>query len=179
MCDAMNKIDLAEYAQLKAEQASRVQSRDTVINYNVVAIGVIASLSGVSGWSFWGLAAVPWVSFIFGWQYLMHDQKVTAIGRYLADLALRRNAPDALAWERSQKRVVGARTWHRSAQLTVDSMTFVLPCLVAPIALLLLTGVVTMPLICFLVIGFTLGGALEFTMIRTFLVSGVNTVEQR
>ena len=74
--------------------------------------------------------ALPPVALALGWTYLVNDQKVSAIGRYLrTDLAPRLSAlvgADVLRWETAH-RTDNRRRQRKGIQLGVDLTVFVVP----------------------------------------------------
>jgi hypothetical protein len=121
-----------ELKTLKDEQRDRIRARDTLVYSLIVAIAAVAGGTRLAG------SAVPLilppVALALGWTYLVNDQKVSAIGRYLrTDLAPRLSSltgVDVLRWEtahRSDKR----RRQRKTLQLAVDLTVFVLPAAVA------------------------------------------------
>jgi hypothetical protein len=117
-----------ELKVLKDEQRDRIRARDSLIYSVVVAIAAVAGGTRLAG------AAVPLllppIALALGWTYLVNDQKVTAIGRYLrTDLAPRLSAlagADVLRWETAH-RVDHRRRQRKAIQLAVDLVVFVLP----------------------------------------------------
>lgn len=135
--DRVSRVDyesvLAEFNKLKDEQAVRIQSRDSVLNYNVVGLGVIATVAASAkapvAW-----LLVPWVSMVFGWQYLMHNEKVTAIGRYVRYVLRPAINHSVFGWEMSPKRVVTLTPVHRAGSLVFDLLAFSVPCILGPVS---------------------------------------------
>jgi hypothetical protein len=134
------KLLLVEYERLKEEQKTRIGFRDNLIYATLGSMaGVIAATLTPKG-STGLLLLLPPVCLVLGWTYLVNDEKVSAIGRYvrfnlapkLADLA-RAEGADADA-------VFGWEVVHRSdpdrllrkfTQLLIDLGTFCLPALSA------------------------------------------------
>ncbi|GGT69875.1 hypothetical protein [Actinomadura citrea] len=90
---------------------------------------VIATTASADDCAF--LLLLPPVSLILGWTYLVNDEKISAIGRYVrADLGPRLSAltgedPQAFGWEtahRSDRR----RVTRKYGQLMIDLLTFCL-----------------------------------------------------
>jgi len=73
---------LEEYRTLKAEQFQRIGVRDKVIYLMIVSIGILVSLVGTLN-SGGALLIIPWASAVLGWTYLVNDEKVSSIGKYI------------------------------------------------------------------------------------------------
>ena len=117
-----------ELKVLKDEQRDRIRARDNLIYSLIVAIAAVAG-----GAKFAGTAVallLPPIALALGWTYLVNDQKVTAIGRYLrTDLAPRLSAlvgADVLRWETAHRND-HRRRQRKSIQLGVDLTVFVIP----------------------------------------------------
>ena len=117
-----------ELKVLKDEQRDRIRARDNLIYSLIVAIAAVAG-----GAKFAGSAVallLPPIALALGWTYLVNDQKVTAIGRYLrTDLAPRLSAlvgADVLRWETAHRND-HRRRQRKSIQLGVDLTVFVIP----------------------------------------------------
>lgn len=132
----MSPEDLLEYEKLKEEQVSRIGARDNLLNYNLVALGVVATVSaGLQNANF-GLLIAPWISAIFGWAYLQHDEKISAIGRYIKS----RYSGSAFAWEGRTKQVALPKSLHKGISLFVLLLAFAVPCVIAPVIWFQLPG---------------------------------------
>jgi hypothetical protein len=107
---------LAEYKQIKAEQAARIATRDNLIYAVMVAVAGALTISH-SAHSRAYLLLVPAVTCILGWTYLMNDQMITAIGAYI------RETLPAMRWEREHSADRYRRS-RKAGQLAVDLTTF-------------------------------------------------------
>lgn len=120
---------MEEYRALKAEQLKRIGFRDNLIYVTVTVVGGIAAFGLSDDGHLSALLITPWVTMVLGWTYLVNDQKISAIGRYVRlDIEERMTAlagvERVFGWEfahRSDKRRV-ERKW---TQLFVDELTFV------------------------------------------------------
>jgi hypothetical protein len=129
---AIEIYDQLEYTKLKDEQTHRIRFRDNLIYVTIVSLGGIFSLAitkepNVS-------LVVPWACLILGWTYLVNDEKISAIGRYL-----RENQSEKISEQIgpvSKYRICGWESAHRSdthrfrrkvEQLVVDEITFFAP----------------------------------------------------
>jgi hypothetical protein len=127
-----------EYTALKSEQSSRIGFRDNLLYTTIGAVGAISSVAlggfgSGTGPIHHAFLLVPWVTTILGWTYLVNDEKITAIRRYI-DMSLSpriENLMDdefkdfAFGWEhfhRSDRR----RYERKGVQLAIDLWTFVI-----------------------------------------------------
>jgi hypothetical protein len=139
-----------ERAMLKTEQLERIKQRDTFLNLNIVALGVVTAIAvqGQKQAAAW--LVVPWLTAIMGWAYLSNDDKVTAIARHLK--ATRDTQAAALSWEAGQKGLLPS--WvRRLAEVVVFLLSFVLPTPVA-ITLYATTSLATWPVVVLIVVIF-------------------------
>ena len=117
-----------ELKVLKDEQRDRIRARDNLIYSLIVAIAAVAGGAKFAGSTV--ALLLPPVALALGWTYLVNDQKVTAIGRYLrTDLAPRLSAvvgADVLRWETAH-RCDNRRRQRKGIQLAVDLIVFVVP----------------------------------------------------
>jgi hypothetical protein len=137
------KLYLTEYERLKEEQLRRLGFRDNLL------YATIATLGGVMFFVFGlphheaALLLVPVIVLVLGWTYLVNDEKVSAIGRYirltLAPHLAEMIGPDEATVD-DRDRVFGWEVAHRSdqrrgsrkyLQLAVDLLTFCVPGIVA------------------------------------------------
>jgi hypothetical protein len=123
-------ILLAEYGALKSEQAQRIGFRDNMLYVTLGTLGGILSFAIAEKINYSALLLIPWVCVILGWTYLVNDDKISAIGRYLRD-ELQQKIQTKLGedgslfdWEiahRSDRR----RKRRKFEQLVIDLLTFV------------------------------------------------------
>jgi hypothetical protein len=76
-------VYLHEYNKLKDEQIQRIGFRDNMIYVNLVAVGGAAAFSVSDVARLHVLLVIPWICFVLGWTYLVNDEKISAIGRYV------------------------------------------------------------------------------------------------
>jgi hypothetical protein len=133
---------LKEYETVKAEQLDRIGFRDNLLYVTLTLFG------GILAYTFskdnqgndlaaFSLLILPWVSLIMGWTYLVNDQKITALGRYVRytltnqlakQLGIAENSAEIeqiFGWEiahRDDER----RNRRKIQQLIIDEITFVL-----------------------------------------------------
>lgn len=131
---------LVEYERLKDEQKTRIGFRDNLIYATLGSMAGVVAATLVPQGNPGLLLLLPPVCVVLGWTYLVNDEKVSAIGRYLRlDLAPRL-AGLAGATGDDASAIFGWETAHRSDpdrlvrkyfQLVVDLGTFCLPGLTA------------------------------------------------
>ncbi|MCM3921030.1 hypothetical protein ND748_04975 [Frankia sp. AiPs1] len=121
-------IDLVEYERLKEEQLGRIGVRDNLV-YATLAVygGVAAIVLGGGAGRLPALLLLPPACLVLGWTYLVNDQKVSAISRYLRrglgpQLAAA-TGREMLGWE-TEHRSDGARRRRKIAQVTIDVLLF-------------------------------------------------------
>ncbi|WP_435193045.1 hypothetical protein [Streptomyces sp. NRRL F-5630] len=132
-----SQLLLTEYEQIKQEQQARIGFRDNLI---YATLGVMAAVIG-STLARTGhlelLLLLPPLSVILGWTYLVNDEKISAVGRYIRnELAprlkeLTSERAEIFGWE-SAHRSDAHRNSRKRLQLAVDLLTFC----VAPLAAL-------------------------------------------
>jgi hypothetical protein len=128
----LSEILLQEYERLKEEQIHRIGTRDNLVYANLLSLAAVVAAT-IQANSPLMLLLLPPVCVIFGWTYLVNDEKVSAIGRYtrtvlgarLGDLAGER----VLDWE-DFHRADDRRRSRKIGQLAVDLTTFALPAVV-------------------------------------------------
>jgi hypothetical protein len=126
----------AEYEQLKQEQRGRIGVRDNLIYATLGSMAAVIAAALQAKGPANLLLLLPPVTIVLGWTYLVNDEKVSAIGRYIrADLAPRLAALTAdgapvFGWE-SIHRTGPRRTSRKTLQLAVDLGTFCVPALAA------------------------------------------------
>lgn len=102
------KVLLAEYEQLKAEQRGRIRVRDGLL-YTTLAAMAAAVVGAMQARSNGLLLVLPPVVVVLGWTYLVNDEKVQHVGRYLRDVLI----PQMTALLSPQVSVFGWETAHR------------------------------------------------------------------
>jgi hypothetical protein len=129
------KLLLVEYERLKDEQKTRIGFRDNLVYATLASMaGVIAASLSLKGHANI-LLLLPPVSTALGWTYLVNDEKISAISRYIRDglgpriARIARADTDAVfEWElvhRSDRR----RRSRKILQLAADLGTFSVPAL--------------------------------------------------
>lgn len=139
--DPMLKVWLMEYDKLKAEQIQRIGFRDNLLYTTLGIFGAIVSFAVSNTANAYALLVIPWVCLVLGWTYLVNDEKITAIGRYIR-LTLVEKVKDKLAYPEVES-LFGWEIAHRSddrrgrrkiQQLVIDELTFVVSGLIALIS---------------------------------------------
>lgn len=132
----------AEYGQLKEEQAQRIGTRDNLMYATLVSIaGAVAGAYQAQAPDI--LLLLPPGCAILGWTYLINDEKISAIGRYIRldldpRLAKLVDSPQPLfGWEISHRSDPHRRS-RKIIQLCTDLLTFCVPGLIAILARLML-----------------------------------------
>jgi hypothetical protein len=143
--DQVLEIFFKEYDKLKSEQAQRIGFRDNLLYVTLVLFGTIISFAVSNPSNYYAFLVVPWVCLILGWTYLVNDEKISAIGRYvrykLVDKVKEYTGYDDLetlfGWEIAH-RDDRHRKRRKIQQLIVDEITFVVSGLIALAAFWLL-----------------------------------------
>ncbi|WP_069626357.1 hypothetical protein [Streptomyces niveus] len=79
-----SRLLLAEYDRIKEEQRTRIGFRDNLIYFTLAASTAVLAIT-VQSRQAQLLLAVPAICLVLGWTYLVNDQKITAVGRYIRD----------------------------------------------------------------------------------------------
>ena len=140
--EGLLNVYLQEYYKLKGEQSARIGFRDNLLYTTLIIFGTVLTFSYGEHPNPYALLVLPWVSLILGWTYLMNDQKITAIGRYLRYTlsiniakAVETEEPESiLAWEVAH-RSDDERKRRKTMQLAIDELAFVVSGIAALIAL--------------------------------------------
>ncbi|MGM7442606.1 hypothetical protein [Streptomyces tunisiensis] len=128
---------LAEYAQLKDEQRARIGFRDNLLYVTLAAVTALTAVT-LQTKHLELMLALPVVCVVLGWTYLVNDEKISAIGRYVrtelaSRLASATGTGDSLfGWE-TFHRSDARRISRKVTQTVVDLTTF----LVTPFAALI------------------------------------------
>ena len=130
--DPMLKVWLMEYDKLKVEQIQRIGFRDNLLYTTLGIFGAVVSFALSSPANTYALLVIPWVCLVLGWTYVVNDEKISAIGRYIR-LTLVEKVKDKLAYPEVES-LFGWEIAHRSdprrgrrkiQQLVIDELTFV------------------------------------------------------
>ncbi|MFE4051749.1 hypothetical protein [Streptomyces sp. YIM B13518] len=107
----VGQLLLAEYQTVKDEQKARIGFRDNLL-YVTLAVVAAAIAAAAQAKQPSMLLALPPVCVVLGWTYLVNDEKISAIGRYVRDDLGPRLA--ALAANGSGFTTFGWEAYHRS-----------------------------------------------------------------
>lgn len=126
------EVYLQEYNKLKEEQIRRIGFRDNMLYVTLGLFGAILSFAVSGQNNYYALLVIPWVCLILGWTYLVNDEKISAIGKYIRYNLVNKiqelsnnNLEPIFGWEifhRSDQR----RVRRKIEQLVIDEITFVL-----------------------------------------------------
>jgi hypothetical protein len=132
---SVDRFELAktEYIKLKDEQTKRIGFRDNLLYVNLVLIAGIMSFAFTGArdenqWRLHGLLIVGWTTLILGWTYVVNDEKISAIGRYIREsltpeLDLKPPETQLFGWERAH-RSDRRRRRRKIEQLVIDELSF-------------------------------------------------------
>jgi hypothetical protein len=151
--DPILKVWLVEYDKLKAEQTQRIGFRDNLLYVTLGLFGIIIPAAVSNSANYYAFLVIPWICLILGWTYLINDEKITAIGRYIRLTLVERikdktghpEVESLFGWEiahRSDRR----RSRRKIEQLIVDEITFVLSGIIALITFFLLVSHPALPM---------------------------------
>ncbi|MFI9174564.1 hypothetical protein [Streptomyces lincolnensis] len=126
----VGQLLLVEYQTIKDEQKARIGFRDNLLYVTLAVVAaVIAAAAQAKRPSM--LLALPPVCVVLGWTYLVNDDKISAIGKYvreelgprLAGLARPGGGFEAFAWETGHRGDTRRRS-RKAIQLAVDLTAF-------------------------------------------------------
>jgi hypothetical protein len=152
--DQILEIFLKEYDKLKSEQTQRIGFRDNLLYVTLGLFGTILSFSISKPEYTPSLLIIPWLCLILGWTYLVNDEKISAIGKYIR-LTLVEKVKDKTGYQ-DLAALFGWEIAHRNdnrrkrrkiEQLIIDEITFVLSGLIALIAFWILNPTATTPVL--------------------------------
>ena len=145
--DQILEILLTEYDKLKSEQAQRIGFRDNLLYVTLGLFGAVISFAVSNPANYYALLVIPWVCLILGWTYVVNDEKISAIGKYirltLVDKVQEKtgcqDVESIFGWEiahRSDNR----RKRRKIEQLIIDEITFVISGIIALLAFYFLSS---------------------------------------
>ncbi|WP_330338020.1 hypothetical protein [Streptomyces sp. NBC_00557] len=127
----VGELLLGEYQVLKEEQRARIGFRDNLLYASLGSMAAVVAAVIGGGPHLQLLLLLPPVSLLLGWTYLVNDQKISAIGRYIREELTPRLT--ALTDSQESEPIFGWETVHRSdrrrtsrkwLQFAVDLLTF-------------------------------------------------------
>ncbi|MFD3876625.1 hypothetical protein [Streptomyces microflavus] len=131
---SVEQLLLVEYQSVKDEQRTRIGFRDNLLYVTLaVSAAIIAAVAQAKQTSM--LLALPPVCIVLGWTYLVNDEKISAIGRYvrkelsprLTQLSGSNGEFAAFGWEEAHRGDARRRS-RKAFQCLVDLTAFcVLP----------------------------------------------------
>ncbi|MFD0305196.1 hypothetical protein [Streptomyces sp. NPDC127119] len=131
---SVSQLLLIEYTQVKDEQKARIGFRDNLLYATFAAMAAVIAATLQDPVRVALLLLLPPVCVVLGWTYLVNDQKISAIGRYVStELVPRLAAGTPPRQEGAVWAVFGWEAAHRSdrrrrsrkwLQLFVDQLTF-------------------------------------------------------
>jgi hypothetical protein len=142
------EIYFKEYDKLKSEQAQRIGFRDNLLYVTLGLFGgIITAIALFKPANYYALLVIPWICIILGWTYLINDEKISAIGKYIRRTLTQKiekqtghgDSESIFGWEtahRSDER----RKRRKIEQLIIDEITFIVSGIVAVICFWLLVS---------------------------------------
>jgi len=126
----VGQLLLAEYQSVKDEQKARIGFRDNLLYVTLAVVAAVIAATAQAGRPSM-LLALPPVCVVLGWTYLVNDEKISAIGRYVRDelgprltqLASGGTDFTAFGWETAH-RADARRTSRKLLQTAVDLTAF-------------------------------------------------------
>ncbi|WP_416968605.1 hypothetical protein [Streptomyces sp. 4F14] len=128
----VGQLLLAEYENIKDEQKARIGFRDNLLYVTLTVVAAVIAAAAQAKRAEM-LLALPPVCVVLGWTYLVNDEKISAIGRYvreelgprLSEIALPGGGFTAFGWEVAH-RGDARRASRKRLQLAVDLLAFCL-----------------------------------------------------
>lgn len=150
--EALITILLSEYEKLKQEQIARIGFRDNLIYATLIALTAVVSIVADDTTRIPVLLVLPLVCITLGWTYLVNDEKISAIGRYIRIAfsdkireLIKSENPMLFGWEIAH-RSDARRGSRKVIQFIVDEFVFVLPGLIAILIFWISTSTILLPL---------------------------------
>ncbi|MFJ6663569.1 hypothetical protein [Streptomyces sp. NPDC091383] len=109
-----SKLLLAEYDRIKEEQKARIGFRDNLLYVTLASVTGVIAIS-LQGKNVNLLLTLPLVCIVLGWTYLVNDEKISAIGRYIRGEL----GPRLTALSAADSPIFGWEVYHRSDRLRV------------------------------------------------------------
>jgi len=130
--DQILEVIFREYDKLKSEQAQRIGFRDNLLYVTLGLFGTVISFAVSNPSNYYALLVIPWVCLILGWTYVVNDEKISAIGRYIRLKLVEKvkehtgytDLETIFGWEISHRNDKH-RKRRKVQQLIVDEVTFI------------------------------------------------------
>ncbi|GLW44370.1 hypothetical protein Stsp02_00320 [Streptomyces sp. NBRC 14336] len=123
----LGQLLLAEYQTVKDEQKTRIGFRDNLLYVTLTVVAAVIAAAAQAEQSAM-LLAVPPVCVVLGWTYLVNDEKISAIGKYIREdlgprLTQLSGSEGAFRWETAH-RTDARRRSRKAVQCAVDLLAF-------------------------------------------------------
>lgn len=124
------RILLAEYERLKEEQKARIGFRDNLLYVTLASTATVCIATLESSGHGKLLLLLPLSSLLLGWTYLVNDEKISTIGKYINEelqlrlIGLVSNAVEIFQWERYH-RAGNLYSGRKRLQLAIDLLAFI------------------------------------------------------
>ena len=135
--DQLIDLYVTEFENLKKEQIQRIGFRDNLIYANLIAITGVISVVVVDINRIPVLLVLPMVCITLGWTYLVNDDKISSMGRYIYTVLsakiqkiMKSDELPLSGWELANQ-ADKKRAGRKKIQLLIDELVFVLPGLIA------------------------------------------------
>jgi hypothetical protein len=159
----MEEAVLLEYDKLKSEQTARITARDNLLNFDLVALAALVTIGISLRSASVVLLFAPWITAIFGWAYVQHEQKITAIGRYLV------NAHGTkFPWESTPKQVALGKLFHKTMTFAMLILAFGAPCFACPLLWFATSSSFSIWLVLVALFDFTLGICISAVLVASY-----------
>jgi hypothetical protein len=139
------ELYMKEYDKIKAEQIQRMGFRDNLIYATLIAITGIVSIVVDDVAKIPVLLVLPLACMALGWTYLVNDEKISALGRYIRltftdeiRALIHSDDPGLFGWEIAHRSDPN-RISRKIIQFFVDEIVFVMPGLIAILIFLFIT----------------------------------------
>jgi hypothetical protein len=123
----IGQLLLTEYQTVKDEQKTRIGFRDNLLYVTLTVVAAVIAAAAQAEQSAM-LLAIPPVCVVLGWTYLVNDEKISAIGKYVREdlgprLTQLADAERVFAWETAH-RTDPRRRSRKAVQCAIDLSAF-------------------------------------------------------
>ncbi len=167
------EIILKEYEKLKDEQTQRIGFRDNILYVTLVSIGGVISFGMGAAANHFALLLLPLISIILGWTYLMNDEKISSIGKYIREnlnhaIHNQIEGGTTFGWE-FMHRTDKNRVSRKAIQFIIDELAFCVSGIVSVTAFIMLDKPqLGMVIVCTLEILALIGLGIEIAIYADF-----------